>query len=135
MGSSGDDAIGLLLGRALRERGHEVTEGGAEVLIELLGQGEPVLLLDAMLGTQAGRVHRLRAEELAGGPVPCSSHALDVPQALGLARALFGELPPLHIIGVEVVPGPPRLDPSPELLAALPEALTLALSLLESPDA
>ena len=94
-GMRGDDAVGLLAARRLRQE----VGGCAEVieaemagveLIELMKGAHSVILIDAARSGQApGTIHRLDAS---AGPIgaqifPRSSHALGPIDALELARA------------------------------------------------
>jgi len=105
----GDDAAGLLVARALRERG----ASGWDVL-EL--EGEPVDLIEAWEGAELalvadavapagepGRVHEIDA---VAGPLPAalagaSTHALGLAEAIELARALERLPRRLTVFGIE----------------------------------
>jgi hydrogenase maturation protease len=105
----GDDAAGLLVARAARDRaigGVEVIESGGEP-IDLLAAWEnadAVVVADAVAsGGEAGAVHRIDA---VAGPLPApfaspSTHALGLAEAVELGRAL-GRLPGrLVVFGIE----------------------------------
>jgi hydrogenase maturation protease len=108
-GMRGDDAVGLLAARRLRQEvGDRVEVIEAEMmgvdLIELMKGGGIVILIDAACSGQApGTIHRLDAS---ANPIGAqifsrSSHALGTVDALELARAL-GVLPATVIVyGVE----------------------------------
>ena len=129
----GDDAIGLRVGQALRDRGHRVQEAGPEDLIEALAQAPRLILVDAVRGDRPGAVHHLREEALAAAPRAVSSHALSVPEALGLARVLHPQAGAVDIVGVEIGPPTPFASPSAEVLAAIPAAVALVEVLLQEP--
>jgi hydrogenase maturation protease len=105
----GDDAVGLLAARRLRQAvGNRAEVIEAEMagvdLIELMKGARVVILVDAARGGQPpGTVHRLDASAgpIAGQIFPRSSHAISTVDALELARAM-GVLPATVIIyGVE----------------------------------
>jgi hydrogenase maturation protease len=105
----GDDAVGLLAARRLRQEvGDRAEVIEAEMagvdLVELMEGAQAVILVDAARSGQApGTVHRFNAS---AGPIgsqifPRSSHALGPIDALELARAM-GVLPATIIVyGVE----------------------------------
>jgi len=105
----GDDAAGLLVARALRERG----PAGWDVL-EL--EGEPVDLIAAWEGAElalvadavapAGEPGRVHCFDAAEGPLPAalagaSTHALGLAEAVELARALERLPGRLLVCGIE----------------------------------
>ena len=104
----GDDAIGLEIARELASLrpGLRVVEHDREPLdlIQLWAGSESAIVVDALAGDRPGRIHRFDASG-ASGPWgrrgPASSHALDLGQAIELARAL-GRLPArLEVIAIE----------------------------------
>ena len=109
-GLRGDDAVGLLVARRLRQEVNdriEVIEGemaGVD-LIELMRDARVAILIDAARSGQApGMIHRLDASRTPIGPqiFPCSSHGLGMVDALELARVM-GTIPATVIVyGVEV---------------------------------
>jgi hydrogenase maturation protease len=104
-----DDAAGLEVAHRLRETAPEGVsvaeiEGDGMSLLEAWRGADAVLIVDAVRsGLPAGTLHRLDA---ADGPISpdlfhASTHAVNVADAVELARAL-GELPPrLIVIGIE----------------------------------
>jgi hydrogenase maturation protease len=106
----GDDAVGLLAARRLRERVGARTEvieaemAGVEIL-ELMNDARVVILIDAAHSGQVpGMIHRLDASAGPIGPrlFAHSTHAMSPAETLELARAL-GVLPPTVIVyGVEI---------------------------------
>lgn len=104
-----DDAVGLLVARALQARKLPST-----VIIEATGEGtglleawkgrENVILVDAVTSqSAAGTIHQLDAQTgpIAPGLFALSTHAFGVVEAIELARAL-GNLPQhLMIYGIE----------------------------------
>ena len=95
-GWRGDDAVGLVAARRLRERlGPSVevieAEGDGLGLLELMEGIDHVVFIDAVKGGgQPGETVRLDVsrESRWGRIVPCSSHAMGVAGAIDLARAL-----------------------------------------------
>ena len=109
-GMRGDDAVGLLVARRLRqETGGLVDVIEAEMagvdLVELMKGANVVFLIDAARSGQApGTIHRLdgSAGSISAPIFPRSSHAIGTADALELARAM-GVLPTTVIVyGVEV---------------------------------
>ena len=112
----GDDAVGVIVAQRLRQRlPAQVpilqTRGDPGFLLEAWQTAETVILIDAVhSGAPPGTIHRLDAHE---SPLPtnffrCSTHALGIPEAIELARALNlsrserDELPPqLIVYGIE----------------------------------
>ena len=106
----GDDAVGLLVARRLRQKvGVHVEVIEAEMvgldLIELMKDASVAILIDAaQSGQTPGTIHRLdaSANPISGWIFPRSSHALGIVDALELARVM-GTLPATVIVyGVEV---------------------------------
>ena len=105
----GDDAVGLVAARRIRERlDHrtqvfEADRPGVEIL-ELMQGARAVILIDAARsGRTPGTIHRFDASVGPISPMVLahSSHALGAGDALELARAL-GILPPIVIVfGIE----------------------------------
>jgi hydrogenase maturation protease len=131
---AGDDGVGIAVARLLAARGLEVREStDASVLLELLGEGRQVVLVDAVVGGGApGTVLRLAADALSAGIVPLSTHGLGVADALELARALYGEQAAraICIVGV-VIERPCALGAglSPPIADAVDRAAALATTL------
>jgi hydrogenase maturation protease len=106
----GDDAVGLLVARRLRERlGPSVevieVEGDGLALLDLMEGVDHVILIDAVKGRgQPGTTVRLdlSTESRWGTVAPCSTHAMGVADAIDLARTL-GRLPKQIILyGIEI---------------------------------
>jgi hydrogenase maturation protease len=104
----GDDAVGLVVVRRLRELlpAADVIERSGEPadLLETLGDGvEAVVLVDAVSsGAPPGEVHRLDASEVAlPFAASASTHGLGLAETIELGRAL-GRLPArLLVYGIE----------------------------------
>ena len=106
----GDDAVGLLAARRIRQEvGDRVEVIEAEMagidLMELMKGAHIVMLIDAARsGLAPGTIHRLDASAgpIGGQIFPRSSHAIGVSEAIELARAM--EVLPATVIvyGVEV---------------------------------
>ena len=64
--------------------------------------GESCLVLDTVVGVDAGQVVELELDDLADRATvaPRSSHALPIDQTLGIARACRGTLPPGKFVGI-----------------------------------
>lgn len=67
-----------------------------------IGEGVSCLILDTVVGVEAGDVVELSLEDLAtrAGLAPRSSHALPIGQVLGIARSVRGSLPPGVFVGI-----------------------------------
>jgi len=97
-----DDAAGVLAVRRLAPRpGVEIREqsGEATALLEALRGRAAALVVDAALGAEPGRLHRLdaAARPLPQGLFGVSSHGFGVAEGIELARAL-GALPPVCVV-------------------------------------
>ena len=131
----GDDAVGLLAVRRLRERvgSHvdviEAESAGVE-LLELMAGARAVLLIDAARSGQApGTIHRLDAS---AGPIapelfPRSTHAIGVGEALELARTLDVLPNKVIVYGIEAGDTDIGHPLSPQVGHALNEVLQLVL--------
>jgi hydrogenase maturation protease len=104
----GDDAVGLIVSRKLKEKlsQYVVVEenGDGTRLVERWRGFKITILIDAVRsGTEPGRIHRFEAHK---SPLPASlfqysTHALGVAQAIEVARAL-NQLPQrLIVYGIE----------------------------------
>jgi hydrogenase maturation protease len=125
----GDDGVGRLVARLLRGRlpadvRIEERLGGAAELVELLGEADVAVLVDAMMsGAAPGTIRRFDcvAGEVVPGVAGASSHGLGLAEAIGLARAL-GFLPPACVVyAVEAAAFAPGADMSPAMAAAAEE--------------
>ncbi len=106
----GDDAVGLLAARRLRERlGSSAqvleAEGDGLALLDLMEGVDQVLLIDAVRGGgRPGSTVRLdlSVESRWGTLAPCSTHAMGLAEAIDLGRVL-GRLPKGMILyGIEI---------------------------------
>ena len=104
----GDDAVGLIVSRKLKEKlSQDVVieeNGDGTRLVERWKGFKITILIDAMRsGTEPGRIHRFEAHK---SPLPASlfqysTHAFGVAQAIELARAM-NQLPhKLIVYGIE----------------------------------
>jgi len=104
----GDDAVGLIVSRKLKEKlSQDVVieeNGDGTRLVERWKGFKITILIDAMRsGTEPGRIHRFEAHK---SPLPASlfqysTHAFGVAQAIELARAM-NQLPHrLIVYGIE----------------------------------
>lgn len=105
----GDDAVGLLAARRLRQtlgdRAEVIEAKMAGIdLMELMKGADVAILVDAACsGREPGTVYRIDASthQIAGLIFPHSSHAFGISEALELARVM-GILPPKVIVyGIE----------------------------------
>ena len=105
----GDDGAGLVVSRRLGALGLEgvralEVEGEGTAVMAAWKGAEAVILVDAVYsGTEPGTVHRLEAHDqpIPGSFFHRSTHAINVADAVELARSL-GELPPrLVVYGIE----------------------------------
>ncbi len=105
----GDDAVGPVVASRLKQRAGDkfkVVEQAGEglALMEAWEGADTVMILDAVLsGAPAGAIHRIDAttELMPKDLFRCSTHALGVPEAIELARALC-QLPRRVIVyGIE----------------------------------
>jgi hydrogenase maturation protease len=131
----GDDAVGLVVARALRARrvaGMGVLEqsGEATALLEAWRGAECAVLVDALAaGGTPGAIRRLdaRTRPLPADLFAYSSHGFGVAQAIGLGR-LLGRLPPrLIVFGVEGARFTAGSPLSPDVDRAVPRVVDLIL--------
>ena len=104
----GDDAVGLIVSRKLKEKLSQdvaVEENGDGTrLVERWSGFNITILIDAVRsGTEQGRIHRFEAHK---SPLPASlfqysTHAFGVPQVIELARALNRLPKRLIVYGIE----------------------------------
>jgi hydrogenase maturation protease len=127
----GDDAVGLLAARRLRERLGPLVEvvdaeGDGLALLDLMEGVDHVILIDAVKGGgRPGVTLRLdlSKESRWRGLVSCSTHAMGVAEAIDLARAL-GRLPEQVILyGIEIE----SVDSGASLSGAVCEGLELVV--------
>ena len=132
--AAGDDAVGLLVARAISAQGGSAVESSdATVVLDLLAGRRHVVIVDAVFGTgRAGDVLRLWPEELAGDHPAVSCHGIGLASALALAGVLLGAdaLGAVDIVGV-VVDGKPEVGSSlsAAVAASVGPAAALALRL------
>lgn len=139
--AAGDDGVGLAVLAALRDmgppRGTELLQApDGAALVPILETSQPVMILDAVVGAAPGQVMALSPEELeAVARWPVSTHGLGVPEAIALARLLYGArcATVITILGVGIAPPAAlRVGLSPEVAASVPQAAARALALLRS---
>ena len=127
----GDDAVGLLAARRLRQTiGDRVEVIEAEMagidLLELMKGAQVVILVDAARsGHTPGTIHRLdvSADPIGSKMFAHSSHAIGISEALELARVL-GALPATVIVyGVEAGNTEAGQQLSPAVATALDEVV------------
>ena len=125
----GDDAVGLIVVRRLREAAPESVRvleesGEGAALLESWQDADTVILIDAVhSGAKPGTIHRFDAhvQPIARKFFRFSTHAFGVAEAVELARAL-GRLPPrLIVYGVEGKTFEAGAGLSPEVEAAAQE--------------
>jgi hydrogenase maturation protease len=130
---AGDDAVGWVVARALGERGYVARlSGDASVLVSLLGEGERVVVVDAVVGGGApGDVLRVDLEAIQVHPASLSSHGLSVIEAIELACALYGPAVKERVAIVGVVIEPPG-ELGGGLSASVRDAVERASALAEA---
>jgi hydrogenase maturation protease len=132
---AGDDGVGYAVTAELRARNPEGLEiadvHDATELIDALARDGRVIVVDAVLGANEGRVHRLRADALATSPVrPLSSHGMSVTEAIELACALYDARADLFVVGIEIArPVAGTTGLSPNVARAIGEAADAVLAL------
>lgn len=106
----GDDAVGLMAARRLREEVGDRAEvieaemAGVDI-VELMKRARVAILIDAVRSGQSpGIVHRLDASvsSIGGRIFPRSSHAIGVSEAIELARVLDVLPETVIVYGIEV---------------------------------
>lgn len=125
----GDDGIGLLVARSIRDGGspdvsiRTSSQSGLYLLEDLQGF-EDVIVVDSVAGDHPGAVRELHGAEVADVVVP-SAHYVGLPEALALARAAGLSTPRrLRIFGVEIdVAQRIGSGPSAAVLASLPRVV------------
>jgi hydrogenase maturation protease len=131
-----DDGLGLRLLRELATKGSgaEFLDGGTQglALLSYLANRSALIILDAVaLGAPPGTVHMLQGETISAHHA-VTAHGSNALELLAAAR-LLGDLPPsVTIIGIEPACLRTGIGLSPTVEAAIPEALSRALTVLES---
>ncbi len=105
----GDDAIGLLTARLLKEKlSSQITileeSGEGTRLMEVWKGFEKIIIIDAVRsGDQPGKIHQLDASEqkIPSDLFYYSTHAFGVAEAIETARALKRLPSEIHIYGIE----------------------------------
>lgn len=133
---AGDDGVGMAIYDEIAKQNHNIgvdLKKAAEpsALLDLLQTGQPVLVVDALLGmgsgAKAGRLHWLSLDELSARRIATvSTHGLDVAAAAALARELFPESvsPSIRVLGIEILKAEIFSDQMSEAVAAVvPEAV------------
>jgi hydrogenase maturation protease len=137
----GDDAIGLLVARRLRERLHpdvlvHESTGDPADLMARWGSGLRVIAVDAIIiGSEVGTIHVIDACEINSSSAMFrsqSTHAFGLAEAVALARAL-GTLPSeFAIVGIEAQSFGVGDELSPPVASALAGAVQAVERLLVS---
>ncbi len=135
----GDDRLGWrileILEPELSARGVECRaclNPGGELLDMLAGMSR-VILLDAVLsGAPPGSLHRYSGQALLGGRPTLSTHGLDLPTLLSLAKAMNCWPAELWFYGLELDPASLRTPPDAPFSPAVEQGIqTLAAELRE----
>jgi hydrogenase maturation protease len=132
----GDDAVGLKVAAAVRERVasrddvavEEETAGGLQLMERLTGY-DRAILVDAIVGHGApGAVRRMGPEEVPTQRTAVA-HGIDLPAALALGRSLGLPMPAVvRVIAVEAVSVLEfRHDMTPAVAAAIEPAVAAVL--------
>ncbi|HKC88432.1 MAG TPA: hydrogenase maturation protease [Blastocatellia bacterium] len=127
----GDDAVGLIVARRLKERladSAKVLEqsGDGAALMDAWRGADAVIIIDAVTsGAAAGAIHRFDANTR---PIPndafrCSTHAFGVAEAIELSRALMRLPRSLVVYGIEGKNFGDGVGLSPEVEKAACEAV------------
>jgi len=127
--AAGDDGVGLVVLERLRQAPPEgvqlVALRDAVPLIELL-DGEPLLLIDALVSDEApGTLRWLTAAEVGRAPL-WSTHGMGLPDALGMAQVLHGDDAGAELAVLAVCIAPPQgvsMGLSPAVAEAVPRAV------------
>ena len=136
---AGDDGVGVRVAERLRGLGLEDVEvafaASATDLIGALTGTRRVIVVDAVLGAGApGHLHVATPEEFAAQRlVAITTHGLDLPAAVALARALYPETvaPEIQLVGVEIErPAGLAAELSPRATAAVEAAVRAVMALL-----
>jgi hydrogenase maturation protease len=134
-----DDAAGLVVARRLLEaaRGSVTVReqsGEGMALIEAWEGARAVIVIDAVhSGAPAGTIYRVdaHAENIPAGWFHWSTHALNVAEAIELARALKRLPPRLIVLGIEGERFETGVGLSPQVERALDELVARALQEIE----
>lgn len=132
----GDDAVGLIVARHLKERLANSTtvieqSGDGVALIEAWQGAQTVIVIDAMMsGAAPGTIRRFDAN---AQPIPtasfrCSTHAFGLAEAIELARALDKLPQRLVVYGIEGRNFSGGVGLSAEVEKAVGEAVRQALT-------
>lgn len=130
---AGDDAVGIVVARALAERGAPaLASTDASALLPLLARGGRVVVVDGLVGHGSpGDVLELDPRVLDRGARVLSSHGLGVAEGIELASILYG-VDAAAVAVVAVVIDPSTLERpglSVAVAAAIEPAAALALAL------
>ena len=102
-----DDAVGLAVAERLVSRGIRAVQAtDTAFLVDLFVEATHVLVMDAVVGAGApGDIVVLTEQDLSSpGPIlPVSTHAMSLPAAVKLARAL-GSTAEITVVGVVISP-------------------------------
>jgi hydrogenase maturation protease len=138
-----DDSVGLRVIQELQDRlaarpGIEVSEdywGGLRLMERMIGF-DRVIVVDAMRSGGAPGVVRRLSPDSVPTQRSASSHDVNLPTALQLGRMAGAQLPSddrIVLIGIEAADVETFSEQlTPEVLGAIPEAVKLVLSELES---
>lgn len=134
---AGDDGVGLRVLEALREarlppgvKLHEARD--ATELVELVGEVDELILVDAVIDVTPGAVLRLDVEQLdARAASAVSSHGMSVGGALELGRTLAGKVADVSVVAIGIeAPSAYSTELSAEVSAAIPQATSAVLKLV-----
>ncbi|MFZ6182798.1 hydrogenase maturation protease [Nannocystis pusilla] len=138
---AGDDGVGIRVAERLRSLDLEDVQvafiASTTDLIAALTGAQRVIVVDAVLGVgEPGRLHIATPEDFAAQHlVAITTHGLDLPAAVALARALYPETvaPVIQIVGIEIE-RPATLDEelSPPATAAVEAAVRAVVVMLRA---
>lgn len=138
---AGDDGVGVRVAERLRSLGLEDVEvafaASATDLIAALTGVRRVIVVDAVLGSGApGHLHVATPEDFdAQRLVAITTHGLDLPAAVALARALYPDTvaPEIQIVGIEIERPEALAEAlSPPATAAVEAAVRAVVALLRA---
>jgi hydrogenase maturation protease len=138
----GDDAVGLIVARQLKERLVDSAivieqSGDGAALMEAWRGAETVIIIDAVMsGAALGTIHRFdaSAQPLQKDAFRCSTHAFGVAEAIELARTLGNFPQHLVVYGIEGKNFAAGVGLSAEVEKAAGEIVRQALATIQLAD-
>ena len=136
----GDEGVGVHAARALEREplppGVQLVDGGTggfHLLPLLEGEAELVLVDATLDGRPPGTVRVLTPRFASDFPRSLGAHDVGLRDLIE-AASLLGPLPLTHLVAVSIARvGPPGIELSPEVEAALPEVVRMVRRIIETP--